>query len=60
MPEDRMCYSPECPENEDLYECEGCGHWFCAEHGQRGGDRQVQDVGAVAYPSLCDTCRGLD
>lgn len=36
--------------------CDNCDTWFCAEHGQRGGDRQVQDVGAVAYPSLCDKC----
>lgn len=38
------------------YQCENCDNWFCAEHGQKGGDRQVQDVGAVAYPSLCDDC----
>lgn len=36
--------------------CENCDHWFCWEHGQKGGDRQVQDVGAVAYPSICEMC----
>lgn len=36
---------------------EQCSNKFCPEHGQRGGDRQVQDVGAVAYPALCDKCR---
>lgn len=47
----------DCSFDHDLYECESCGKSFCWEHGQKGGDRQVQDVGAVAYPSLCDDCR---
>lgn len=37
--------------------CDNCDKPFCDNHqGQRGGDRQVQDVGAVAYPSLCCVC----
>ena len=36
--------------------CDQCDHYFCADHGQVGGDRQIQDVGAVAYPSLCWVC----
>lgn len=47
-----------CLEDAD-HQCEDCGSWFCWEHGQKGGDRQVQDVGAVAYPSLCDSCLGM-
>ena len=52
------CSAPEC-EDPAQYTCEVCGARFCAEHGQSGGDRQVQDVGAVAYPALCDKCRGI-
>ena len=37
--------------------CDHCDHWFCDEHGSPGGDRQVEDVGAVAYPSTCEVCR---
>ena len=51
-----ICQHPNCLE-ESEYECEGCDLHFCEDHGQRGGDRQVQDVGAVAYPSLCWKCR---
>jgi hypothetical protein len=37
--------------------CDQCDRPYCEDHcGQRGGDRQVQDVGAVAYPSLCTEC----
>jgi hypothetical protein len=50
------CYVADCGET-DVLECENCGKKFCRDHGQAGGDRQVQDVGAVAYPSLCDSCR---
>lgn len=38
------------------YTCDHCDKPFCAEHGVKGGDRQVQDVGAVAYPSTCWEC----
>jgi hypothetical protein len=37
--------------------CDHCDKPFCEEHGTPGGDRQVQDVGAVAYPSTCDECQ---
>jgi hypothetical protein len=37
--------------------CDICDHWFCGEHGSPGGDRQVQGVGAVAYPSVCCVCQ---
>jgi hypothetical protein len=39
------------------YRCDNCDSWFCCDHGSKGGDRQVQDVGAVAYPACCDKCR---
>lgn len=51
----RGCCAPDCGDDAP-YECENCGKPFCSDHGQRGGDRQVQDVGAVAYPSICETC----
>lgn len=38
-------------------QCDNCDRWFCEDHGWRGGDREVQDVGLVAYPSMCDKCR---
>ncbi len=44
--------------DEETLQCEDCERQFCWEHGQHGCDRQVQDVGAVAYPALCDKCRG--
>lgn len=37
-------------------QCDLCGEFFCEEHGRVGGDRQVQEVGAVAYPSVCTEC----
>lgn len=40
--------------------CDICDHWFCRDHGKPGGDRQVQDVGAVAYPSMCYVCARED
>lgn len=56
----KCCYHPDCASQERLSQCENylCGKWFCEEHGDPGGDRQVQDVGAVAYPSICVSCRG--
>lgn len=37
-------------------QCEACDKFFCGDCGQVGGDRQVQDVGSVAYPSVCNEC----
>lgn len=50
-----LCFSADCNEVAH-YQCENRDAWFCIDHGQVGGDRQVQDVGAVAYPSICDSC----
>jgi hypothetical protein len=50
------CAVPDC-EDTAIATCDSCDRPFCEEHGQRGGDRQIQDVGPVAYPSLCDICR---
>jgi hypothetical protein len=50
------CYQKGCLE-VGTHHCDDCEEMFCEEHGQKGGDRQVQDVGAVAYPALCDGCR---
>ena len=50
----KPCYA--CPE-PSISQCDNCDAYFCDDHeGQRGGDRQVQDVGAVAYPALCEKC----
>jgi len=40
--------------------CDGCNRVFCEDHGTPGGDREVQDVGAVAYPSACWNCGGFN
>lgn len=50
----RYCLYPDCAayHDERTYQCVNCDQWFCDEHGTRGGDRQIQDVGAVAYPRL--------
>lgn len=48
------CYEP------GVYECDKCGSRFCSDHGSAGGDRQVQDVGPVAYPSSCWKCGGYN
>ena len=47
------CSYDGCPEDSGLSCCDQCNKLFCSDHGTRGGDRQVQDVGAVAYPALC-------
>jgi hypothetical protein len=36
-----------------IQRCEECEAAFCSDHGTGGGDRQVQDVGAVAVPGRC-------
>lgn len=53
------CERPGCAEPAP-YRCDNCGDGFCSDHGSKGGDRQVQDVGAVAYPSQCWACGGFD
>ena len=53
------CSHPLCNEPERYY-CDGCNKPFCEDHGSRGGDQQVQDVGAVAYPSMCWACGGYN
>jgi hypothetical protein len=40
--------------------CDHCDRGFCSDHGSIGGDRQVEDVGAVAYPSECAKCGGFN
>lgn len=40
--------------------CERCEKAFCSDHGTQGGDRQVQEVGAVAFPSQCWECGGFN
>lgn len=40
--------------------CDQCNRYFCSDHGTPGGDRETQDVGMVAYPSLCWNCGGFD
>ena len=55
MAEQEVCYHGVCMET-DTQQCDACDKWFCLEHGQQGGDRQVQDVGAVAYPAICADC----
>ena len=52
----RLCEITDC-EEPAISSCDECDRYFCEEHcGQRGGDRQVQDVGAVAYPAFCAPC----
>lgn len=36
--------------------CDICDHYFCENHGQKGGDRYVPDFGDVAVPSICEVC----
>jgi hypothetical protein len=45
------CYEPA------VASCDNCDAVFCEEHGRLGGDRQVAEVGAVAYPSMCEACQ---
>jgi hypothetical protein len=55
------CAFPGCFNIADSI-CECCNdeHLFCGDHGTLGGDRQVQDVGAVAVPSACWKCGGFN
>ena len=54
-----MCERPDC-DAEAAHCCDLCDKRFCSDHGSKGGDRQIQDVGAVAYPSQCWACGGFD
>ncbi len=56
-----VCFYPGCDEPA-VSECETClqSNRFCSDHGSRGGDAQVQEVGAVAYPSRCADCGGFN
>ena len=58
---EERCDYPGCGEDA-VAECECCkgSTHFCEDHGSRGGDRQVQDVGAVAYPGACWKCGGFN
>lgn len=54
-----VCDRPGCDCHAEC-SCEFCNSYFCSDHGTKGGDRQIQDVGAVAYPTLCWACGGFD
>jgi hypothetical protein len=56
---DGRCEYAGCCEDAE-YRCETCETEFCPDHGTKGGDRQVEDVGAVAYPSACWKCGGFN
>jgi hypothetical protein len=53
------CTHPGCFEPAP-YQCDHCNGDFCPDHGTKGGDRRVEDVGAVAYPSACWECGGFN
>jgi hypothetical protein len=55
----RGCEYPGCDQLSVGY-CDLDDNYFCSDHGTVGGDRQVQDVGAVAYPSQCWNCGGFN
>ena len=56
-----QCQYPGCCEEGVSHcECDKEETSFCSDHGSRGGDSQVQDVGAVAYPSMCWKCGGFN
>lgn len=54
-----ICQFLGCAEMERS-QCDHCDTSFCEDHGTIGGDRQVQEVGAVAYPSECWKCGGFN
>ena len=68
--DDRFDEAPEQPEVDECSkygctnaaecECDHCDRAFCGDHGTKGGDVQVQDVGAVARPSACWKCGGYN
>lgn len=53
------CRYPGCSESV-VSVCDGCNCGFCSDHGTPGGDREVEDVGLVAYPSACWNCWGFN
>lgn len=53
------CEHLEC-DRPGYYYCDQCVTRFCSDHGSPGGDRQVQEVGPVAYPSACWKCGGFN
>ena len=55
------CFYPGC-DRESETECDLCSpaNRFCSDHGTKGGDHQIQEVGAVAYPSRCADCGGFN
>lgn len=55
----KHCQFPGCHELA-THECENCDLRFCLDHGSAGGDREVQDVGLVAYPAVCWNCGGYN
>ncbi len=57
--EQPVCEHVKCEESA-THSCELCNRYFCTDHGTVGGDRQIQDVGAVAYPSACWMCGGFN
>lgn len=57
--EQPVCQHAPCDNQADLC-CDNCNQYFCSDHGTRGGDRQVEEVGAVAVPSLCWNCGGFN
>ena len=56
--------SPKCQNHScqelSIAACDMCDRYFCIDHGSAGYDRQMQDVGAVAYPALCWKCGGFN
>lgn len=57
--EDPVCEHPNC-DRSGTASCDQCNRYFCSDHGTAGGDRQIQDVGAVAFPSICWDCGGFN
>jgi hypothetical protein len=57
--EEPVCQHSPC-DNHAAYCCDQCDTYFCSDHGTPGGDRDTQDVGMVAVPSLCWKCGGFN
>lgn len=55
-----ICQREGCTKCTGVVLCDQCDTPFCPDHGTPGGDMQVQDVGAVARPSICWKCGGFD
>lgn len=50
-----QCEISDC-KKEGAYFCADCDMIFCPNHGQIGGDREEDEIGWIAVPSLCDEC----